>query len=397
MITKNLHVRAQAKEMVKRIGREPRHFIQIIHGARQVGKTTLAMQVAEQCGLPHQFANCEAHAASSRGWLRNQWQKGRQLAGGASRGALLVLDEIHKLANWTETVKFLWDEDTRIGCNLKVIILGSAPPLMQRGLTESLAGRFEKNYLPHWSFPEMRDVFGWTLEQYIFYGGYPGAARLLAEPVRWRNYIGESIVEPFLSRDLNMISRIDKPAFMRQLFEIGSVCSGQIVGYTKLAGRLQEAGHVATLAHYLDLLREASMLAGLGKYSGSRLRRRRSAPKLQVFNTALMTYHEDLTPARARADGRLWGRLVESAVGAHLVNLMAGKRLRVHYWRDGDREVDFVVEQGDDLVAIEVKSGRDDQDRSGMVRFADLYPAARRLQVGGRGIPVEQFLALDSF
>ena len=196
------------------------------------------------------------------------------MAAGGGSGALLVIDEIQKLANWSETVKSLWDEDERCGCNLKVIILGSSPPLLNRGLTESLAGRFEKTCLPHWSFAEMRDVFGWTLDQYIFYGGYPGAAGLLDQPQRWRNYIADAIVEPFISRDLGMIARIDKPAFMRQLFEVGSASSGQIVGYTKLAGRLQERAHVATLAHYLDLLGQANMLTA----SNFRCLRARSTP-----------------------------------------------------------------------------------------------------------------------
>ena len=394
MMNKGLHVRTQARELVKRIGRQPRHFIQIIHGARQVGKTTMARQVAERCGLPCQFASCDLHAASSRGWLQDQWQQARQLAGDSRRGALLVIDEIHKLANWSEAVKALWDEDAHAECNLKVVILGSVPPLMQKGLTESLAGRFEKIHLPHWSFPEMRKVFGLTLEQYIFHGGYPGAARLLADPIRWRNYISDAIVEPFLGRDLGMISRIDKPAFMRQLFEVGCACSGQIVGYTKLAGRLQETGHVATLAHYLDLLRNAGMLAGLEKHSGSQLRRRRSAPKLQVFNTALMSCREGMTLATARSDPRLWGRMAESAVGAHLLNLMAARGGRVHYWRDGDQEVDFVVEREDGLVAIEVKSGRADR-RSGMSRFSELYPQARKILVGGPAMPLERFLSLE--
>ena len=297
--------------------------------------------MAEKCSLPWHFANCPTYAASGSDWLQEQWQQGRALAAGGGSGALLVIDEIQKLANWSETVKSLWDEDERCGCNLKVIILGSSPPLPNRGLTESLAGRFEKTYLPHWSFAEMRDVFDWTLDQYIFYGGYPGAAGLLDQPQHWRNYIADAIVEPFISRDLGMIACIDKPAFMRQLFEVGSASSGQIVGYTKLAGRLQERSHVATLAHYLDLLGQANMLTGLDKYAGSLLRARRSAPKLQVFNNALMTWHEGLSLAEARQQPRLWGRLVESTVGANLVNLMAGRECRVSYWRDGYGEVDF--------------------------------------------------------
>ena len=236
---------------------------------------------------------------------------------------MLVLDEIQKVPGWSEAVKRLWDEDTRLRRALKVVILGSAPLLVQRGLAESLAGRFEVLQLQHWSFAEMREAFGWSLDTYLFYGGYPGAAPLVGEPSRWARYVLDSLVETTIARDVLLLSRVDKPALLRRLFELGCRYSGQILSYTRMLGQLQDAGNTTTLAHYLDLLAAAGMLEGLQKYAGAAVRQRGSSPKLQVLNTALMTAPMGLALEEARADRELWGQLVESAVGAHLANAAA--------------------------------------------------------------------------
>jgi len=373
--------------------REPRRFIQVIAGPRQVGKTTLVRQVLAVMDIVHRYASADEPMLRGRPWLEEQWEAARLLTEQNKESeAVLVLDEIQKISGWSETVKRLWDEDTGAGRPLKVILLGSAPLLIQRGLTESLAGRFEVLYLSHWSYAEMRDAFGWDLDQYIFYGGYPGAAPLIEDPHRWARYILDSLIETTISRDVLLLTRVDKPALLRRLFELACSYSGQILSYNKMLGQLQDAGNTTTLAHYLDLLAGAGMVTGLQKYSKGMVRRRGSSPKLQVMNTALMTAPLGLTLSDARADRNYWGRLVESAVGAHLVNAQSAGECKVFYWREGNREVDFVVERARSLVAIEVKSGRVRKNLSGMTEFDRRFKPTRKLLVGGDGIPVNEFL-----
>ena len=394
MASKKEYLRPQAAELLARLD-EPRRFLQVIAGARQVGKTTLATQVAARTRLPHHFASADEPTLRGLEWIEAQWEVARLLAARrAKRGALLVLDEVQKVPRWSESVKRLWDEDTRRRQQLKVVLLGSAPLLVQRGLTESLAGRFEILRLPHWSFTEMRKAFGYTLERYIFYGAYPGAAPLAKQPARWSRYIRDALIETTIARDVLLLSRVDKPALLRRMFELGCAYSGQILSYTKMVGQLQDAGNTTTLAHYLDLLGGAGMLTGLQKYAGGAARRRASSPKLQVLNTALMTGPSGLTLAEARADREYWGRLVESAVGAHLVNASVSGGYEVFYWRDRNREVDFVIRAGKRLIAIEVKSGRTRHTLPGMTAFADAFRPSRKLLVGGDGIPLEEFLSM---
>jgi hypothetical protein len=257
----------QAKVLRKRLA-EARRLIQVITGPRQSGKTTL-VRGGESLGVPERDASADGPALRDRGWVEEHWSAARIEAADAGRGgAVLVLDEVQKVPGWSETVKRLWDEDTRKGAALKVVVLGSAPLLVERGLTGSLAGRFEVLRLPHWSFAEMREAFGLTLEEYVFYGGYPGAAGLIREPGRWARYVADSLIETTMTRDVLLLMRVDKPALLRRLFDLGCRYSGQILSYTKMLGHLQEAGNSITLAHYLDLLAGAGMLVGLQKYGG---------------------------------------------------------------------------------------------------------------------------------
>ncbi|HLG52551.1 MAG TPA: DUF4143 domain-containing protein, partial [Steroidobacteraceae bacterium] len=308
-------------------------------------------------------------------------------------GSVLVLDEIQKIPNWSETVKRLWDTDTKARIPLKVVVLGSAPLLISRGLTESLAGRFELLYLPHWSYSEMHAAFDWSLEQYVFYGGYPGSAPLIRDGQRWRRYVVDSLIETTIARDVLLLSRVDKPALLRRVFELGCKYSGQILSYTKMLGQLQDAGNTTTLAHYLELLSAAGMVGGLQKFAGEAVRQRGSSPKLQVFNTALMTAQSGYTLQEARTDREYWGRLVESAVGAHLTNAAAAGECDVFYWRDRGVEVDFVVRIGRAITAIEVKSGKSSQSPSGLVAFEDAFKPQRKLLIGGDGIVLKAFLS----
>ena len=385
--------RPWADELAGRL-REPRRFMQVVAGSRQVGKTTLAGQAAERSGLPTRYASADEPTLRGGGWIEQQWEAARGLADAADAGgALLVLDEVQKVPRWSETVKRLWDADTRADRRLKVVLLGSAPLLVDRGLNESLAGRFEMLRLPHWSFAEMRAAFGWTLERYLLHGGYPGAAPLAGQPERWARYVRDSLIEPIISRDVLLLSRVDKPALLRRLLELGCAYSGRILSYTKMLGQLQDAGNTTTLAHYLDLLSGAGLVTGLRKYAGDAARRRASSPKLQVFNTALITAQAGVTLDQIRADRAFRGRLVESAVGAHLANAAALGDCEVHYWRERNREVDFVVRRGRTLAAIEVKSGRAPETLPGMEAFSDAFRPTRKLLVGGDGIDVGSFLA----
>lgn len=385
--------RPQTQELVHRL-REPRRFIQVVAGSRQVGKTTLAEQAAKQSGLPTRYASADEPTLRGVQWIEQQWEAARSLADGADAdGALFVLDEVQKVTGWSETVKRLWDADTRAGRPLKAVLLGSAPLLVERGLSESLAGRFEMLRLPHWSFAEMRAAFGWSLDQYLFYGAYPGAAPLIRQPDRWARYVRDSLIEPILSRDVLLLSRVDKPALLRRVLDLGCACSGRILSYNKMLGQLQDAGNATTLAHYLDLLSGAGLVTGLQKYAGGAARRRASSPKLQVFNTALITAQAGTTLEQAREDRTFWGRLVESAIGAHLANAAAAGDCQACYWRERNREVDFVVRAGDRLVAIEVKSGRATDTLAGMAAFSEAFRPTRKLLVGGDGIDVETFLS----
>lgn len=387
----NPFTRPQLDTLIGRL-EEPRRHIQVVSGPRQVGKTTLARQALDRIDLPHQYASADQPSLRGIDWIEQQWTAARLLAR-EGPGGVLVLDEVQKVPEWSESVKRLWDEDTHDELSLRVVLLGSAPLLVQDGLTESLAGRFELLRLPHWSFTEMRDAFGLSLEEYLYFGGYPGSAPLMDDVERWAAYIRDSLIETTLSRDVLLLSRIDKPALLRRLFDLGCQHSGQILSYTKMLGQLHDAGNTTTLAHYLDLLSGAGLLVGLQKYSGSTPRQRASSPKLQVLNNALLTVTSGVRPEDVAADPSFRGRLVESAVGAHLVNASAGA-FDVNYWRQGSEEVDFVTHtRAGGLTAIEVKSGRAPSARSGLPAFGDRYGSVRKLLVGGDGIALEDFLS----
>tara|TARA_R110000868_G_scaffold158036_3_gene385772 strand:+ start:17076 stop:18254 length:1179 start_codon:yes stop_codon:yes gene_type:complete len=370
---------------------DKRQFIQAIIGPRQIGKTTLVKQVLKELGAASHYVSADEPGLQGDTWLEQQWQVARLLAEQQSE-AVLVVDEIQKLKNWSATVKKCWDEDTANDVNVKVVLLGSTSLFIQEGLTESLAGRFETIHMRHWSFAEMQEAFDWSLDQYIYFGGYPGAAPLIDDEDRWRNYINDSLIETTISRDILLMNRVDKPILLRRLFQLACAYSSQILSYTKMLGQLLDAGNTTTLAHYLQLLTDIGALAGLEKYSGSTVRQRASSPKLQVQNTALMTAQQNKTFEQAKQDLDYWGRLVESTVGAHLINQAVGKNIELYYWRDKNKEVDFVLQQGEKLTGIEVKSGSKQTALPGMAEFKKQYDPDKVLLVGAQGLPLEIFL-----
>ena len=370
---------------------ESRRFMQVLYGPRQTGKTTLAHQVMGDLEIPSHYASADEPTLKDRTWIEQQWEIAR-LKVESAKNALFVMDEAQKIDGWSETVKRLWDEDTTKGLPLHVMLLGSSPLLVQRGLTESLAGRFEVIPVTHWSFAEMREAFDWGLDEYIFFGGYPGGADLINDQKRWSNYIKDALIETTISRDILLMTRVDKPALLRRLFELGCSYSGQILSYQKMLGQLQDAGNTTTLAHYLNLLEGAGLLAGLSKYAGQRVRQRGSSPKLLVLNTALMTAQSQLNLGEAKQDTDFWGRLVESAIGAALMNGLRGENIELFYWSSRNREVDFVLSRRKSLVALEVKSGRRKVTLPGIEAFSTEFHVTKKLLVGAQGIPVEDFL-----
>ena len=394
LLTKDIDMlqRNQIKTLIERL-REPRRFIQVISGPRQVGKTTLVRQVLEQSKDPFHYASADEPVISTTVWLSQQWEVAR-LKSAVGGVGVLVLDEIQKIPRWSTLVKQLWDEDTATGRQLKVVLLGSSPLLLQSGLGESLAGRFEIIHLPHWSWQEMHQAFGVSLEQYLFYGGYPGAASLVEDHQRWSAYIRDALIETTISRDILLMTRVDKPALLRRLFHLGCEYSGQILAYQKMTGQLQDAGNTTTLAHYLELLAGAGMLTGLHKFSGKKVRQRASSPKLQVLNTALLAAHASYDLKTALMDREYWGRVTESAIGAHILNSSIGQEIGVTYWREGNLEVDFVLQRRDNLVAIEVKSGRRREALPGIAAFTKAHPTAKALLVGGQGMSLDEFMSM---
>ena len=385
--------RPQYGILIRRL-KEPRRFIQVLAGPRQSGKTTIAEQILGSLKSPARFASADEPALKGTSWIEREWEAARlAIQKSPSSGGILVLDEIQKIPGWSETVKRLWDADSRSKVRLKIVLLGSSPLLIEKGLTESLAGRFESIPVTHWSFSEMQEAFGWNLDQYLYYGGYPGSAMLIHDRERWAQYILQSLIETTIARDILLMTRVDKPALLRQLFHLGCSYSGQIVSYQKLVGQLQDAGNTTTLAHYLELLQGAGMLAGLQKYAGRVLRRKGSSPKLVVLNTAFLSAQGALSLAEAKRQPDLWGRVVESAVGAHLINSSTGTPVRVFYWRESSDEVDFVLQKGASLMAIEVRSGRTREGLSGLTRFSQLHKPKQKLLVGADGISVKEFLS----
>jgi uncharacterized protein len=386
---------AELAEILGRI-KGPRRFIQVLLGPRQTGKTTMARKLLEAPGISGQYATADEPLVKGASWIEQQWQAGRLKAGkGGGAKTLLVLDEIQKIPGWSETVKRLWDEDSATRTPLQVLVLGSSPWLMQNGLTESLAGRFEVIHVTHWNFAEMQGAFRWGLDRFLFFGGYPGAAALVSDVDRWRNYLLESIIETTLSRDILLSNRIEKPVLLRRLFELGCHYSGQVLSYQKILGQLQDKGNTTTLAHYLTLLSRAGMLTGLEKFAGQKARQRASSPKLLVLNTGLISAITQTDPERAKADPEFWGRLTESAVGNHLVNASIGTTVEVQYWAEGNAEVDFVLVQRDKAVLIEVKSSRTQGWKKGPEAFAKHFPVHKQLLVGNGGMPLEEFLTVS--
>lgn len=395
------YIRKQFRTLKERI-LEPRKFIQVVAGPRQVGKSTLVGQVLGQISIANKTEVADGVRPKDSDWIHRIWEAARTtMMIRRLEEYLLVIDEVQKIENWSEIVKREWDADTRNHLNLKVVLLGSSRLLLKKGLTESLAGRYELIRMPHWSLQEMRDAFGVTLDEYIYFGGYPGPAHMIKDERRWRKYIKDSLVAPAIEKDVIMTSNIYKPALMKQLFELGCSYSAEILSLTKLMGQLQDSGNVTTLAGYLEILDECALLTALHKYANDEARKRGSIPKYQVYNNALLTAYKGRGFITDRTDAKVWGRWVESAVGAHLLSMADELDYDVYYWREpsrskdgNDKEVDFVIDNGGEVTAIEVKSGRRGMS-AGLPDFVEVFKPKRSFVVGTGGLSLEDFLGCE--
>jgi predicted AAA+ superfamily ATPase len=380
--------RKLVSQLIERLN-EPRRFIQIVAGPRQTGKTTAVLQALDDLNMQTHFVSADDPSLNSTEWLRNEWEQARALTKAGE--AILIVDEIQKIKGWSSIVKLLWDEDNRLRSALKVVLTGSSSLLLQKELAESLMGRFEILYSPHWNYGECREAFEYSLDDFLFFGGYPGAAPLIKDESRWARYMGTSIVEPTISNDILMMEEVRKPALLRSLFMLGSGYSAQELSFTKMLGQLQDAGNTVTLAHYLDLLGKANILTGLQNYSGSQIRARKSSPRLMVYDTSLMTYADGSSRRRLLDNPTDKGRLVESAVGAYLLSRGKEEGFEVYWWRERNNEVDFVIKKGSQVTAIEVKSGRV-KNIGGSLVFKQRYPEALSLIIGSANYGLEDFL-----
>ena len=374
--------------------REPRKRIQVVAGPRQVGKTTAVEQAVAEYRDGYTYKLAEGLGLSPLDWLVSEWNVARVKAK-AEGVHLLIIDEIQKIKGWSEVVKRLWDEDSFHHVELKVCLLGGSRLLLQKGLEESLAGRFEMIDVWHWSFGDMQAAFGYSLEDYILFGGYPGAADLRGDVERWKQYVRDAIIEPSITLDILQLETIAKPELLRRTFALACSYSGKILSYQKMVGQLQEAGNTTTIAHYLRLLGEAGLVAGLEKLYDESVRTRASSPKLAVCNNALRTAMQTDSPDVLRNDPVRWGHAVESAIGAQLMSSIRRKGIDLLYWNEGCREVDYVLRRNGELAAIEVKSV-DADSISGMHAFIRRYPHAKPYLIGGQGMPIETFFAAQA-
>ena len=389
-----MYQRKQYTTLCSRVA-EPRRFIQVVAGPRQVGKTTMVKQVVNALNIPYTMETADAVQSDDNEWIGSIWENVRQkMLFHNQTEHLLVIDEIHKITNWSEKVKREWDNDTFHDRNIKVVLLGSSRLLIMKGLTESLMGRFELIRMPHWNYQEMHEAFGWNIHQYIYFGGYPGGATLIDDESRWRQYVLDAIINPSIEKDVILTSTIYKPALMRNLFELGCTYSGEELSLNKIVGQLQDAGNVTTLSNYLTILGECNLLIGLQKFAKDKARKYNSVPKFQVYNSALLSALNGVSYEQAFSDSKLWGRWVETAVGAYLINNADLLGYNLYYWRESSNEVDFILERRGETIAIEVKSGRRTTNK-GLPLFKEQFSPRHAIVVGSGGFTLEEFLQVD--
>lgn len=355
--------------------------IQMLTGPRQVGKTTILLELAEDFGARAIYRAADVEEVSAPGWWTLQWERAVRMA--RTGKTLLIVDEIHSMPYWARRIKVAFDEVCREKLPLQIIISGSAALPITTGARNELAGRFELLTLRHWTVRDLIEVFQLPLEEaaevYVRYGAFPGELTRRHDYARWREYIIHAILDPALNSDLLLLNQIQKPAILRQLSSIASAQPSEIISLQKLAATLQEKGTLPTISHYLSLLGEAYLLATLDKYSEREVRRRASPPKLVPLSNAFLTAYSDTEPPTAMQNPEKWGHWLENACIAAAVN--AG--YQVSYWRSEPYEVDMVVTGQNDNWAIEIKSGGfATRDLHGLMTFIERYRDFRPLIIG---------------
>lgn len=416
----NAYRRQVTSTIAGRLSKKPDRLT-VVTGMRQTGKTTIVLQALKQIDRPHGYLAtdnpCVSEALSDgrrdavgtqdreppsllekkdAGWMKRKWEEARTEAERSERGFVIVFDEVQKIPGWEKIARNLWDEDRRNGCPLHVVLIGPFSPLKEKDLSECLAGRHEVFRITYWSFGEMSEAFGFDLPGYVYFGGYPGAASMIHEQDIWRNYIYDSFIQPKLELGIFETRRVRKPALLKKLFETVMRHSGQVLSYNKMLGWLPGAGNTTTLKRYLELLEDNGRIVGLSKYIGTAHRHRASSPKLNVLNTALMSVRSGYTFEEAKADRSFWKQLVKSAVGAHLFNT-GMPEVRLYYWKDGNHQVDFILELDGKLAVFEVgTSSADFPGLTGMKEFEKRFKVKHSRLVGKNGIPIEEFLSIPA-
>jgi predicted AAA+ superfamily ATPase len=339
-------------------------------GPRQVGKTTAIQQITDAFpeNSPYHYASADAVFRSDWSWIERQWATAKSM----HSSALLVLDEIQKIDNWSEAIKKLWDADKRKGTQLKVVLLGSSSLALQAGLSESLTGRFELIRAHHWNFPESQAAFGYDLDDYLKFGGYPGANSLRGDERRWLDYIRSSIVETVIEKDILHLRHVSKPSLFKQVFELLCSYPAAEISLRKLVGQLQDPGSIETIKHYIELFEGAYLVKTLQKFSTNPIQKKSSSPKILPLCPALCSFARGDT----NLDPSLRGRLFELTVGLDLLRLPG----ELFYWRVDQVEVDYVYKQGKTITAIEVKSGRK-KSQHGLSKFKEAFKSSRGLIV----------------
>mgnify|MGYP000007310264 CR=1 FL=1 len=340
-------------------------FIQVILGPRQVGKTTSILDFIDgEYPNKYHYVSADETFNSSASWIMEQWQIA------SKKSLLLVIDEIQKCENWAEVIKMLWDASQRKETKerpISCILLGSSSLQIQKGLTESLTGRFQLIKAFHWNLAESKEGYGLDLEEYLQFGGYPGSYQFTELRSQWVNYIKNSIITTVLDKDILLYHTVKSPSLFRQAFELVISYPAQEISYTKLLGQLQEKGNVELVKYYLSLLEGAYLIKCLSKYTGKPVLTRASSPKILPLAPCLfqLTIIDEY-------DGKERGRAFELMVGAQLARVEAD----LYYWREKNDEVDFILKQGKNIWAIEVKSGRKKSEK-GLMKFMQKFPKSK--------------------
>lgn len=376
----NVKERTYIKLLSERL-HDKRSPVQVVVGPRQIGKTTSLKELLAGKGV---YETADSPQTLPANLIEVWWEKALQ-----DKNKILAIDEVQKISGWSEVIKKLWDENPHA---LRVILTGSSALLVEKGLRESLAGRFELIRAEHWNFSEAKNILELSREQFIEFGCYPGSVRFLDDIPRWAAYVRDSIVEPAIGRDLLLLHPVENPALLRQLFGLATTLPAQIVSLQKLLGALQAPGTLPTLQSYLHLLGQAFLVTGIQKYSPAPFRARKSIPKLIVHDNALLRAFE--RPVETQLSPKRRGQYFENLIGARFLE----SGWDTFYWKERDLEVDFVVfGPNGEKWAIEVKTVKtNSKDLKGLHEFCRRHPNFEPRLVSLIGQKIEDVVTVET-